>query len=64
MRIRRALLFQRFAGNRDKARVDTDGAVLPWRFRLMAQGDDFFCGVVIVQGSQVHQFQRAQAACS
>ena len=56
---------QRLTGNRDKARVDTDGCgVTHRRFRLMAQGDDFFIGVVIVQGGQVHQFQRAQAACS
>ena len=63
--VRGALLFQRLTGNRDKARVDTDGCgVAHRRFRLMAQGDDFFIGVVIVQGGQVHQFQRAQAACS
>ena len=63
--VRGALLFQRLTGNRDKARVDTDGCgVAHRRFRLMAQSDDFLIGVVIVQGSQVHQFQRAQAACS
>lgn len=55
--IRRALLFQRLTGNGDKARVDTDGCSVPdGRFRLMAQGDDFLIGVVIIQGGQVISF--------
>ncbi|MNE94866.1 hypothetical protein D3C80_1928790 [compost metagenome] len=62
--IRRALRVQRFTCNGDKSRINADsGGVAHWRFRLMTQRDHFFICVVIIQGSQVHQFQRAQAAC-
>ena len=62
--VRGTLLVQRFTGNRDKTRVDTDRSGITNRgFRLMTQRDHLLIGVVIVQGGQVHQFQRAQAAC-
>ena len=62
--IRGTLLVQRFTRDRDKARVDAYCGSIPYRcFGLVAQRDHFFIGVVIVQGGQVHQFQRAQAAC-
>ena len=61
---RGALLFQSFASNRDKARIDTDsGGIADRSFGLMTQGDHFLIGVVVIQGGQVHQFQCTQAAC-
>ena len=52
---RGALLFQRFASNRDKARIDTDsGGIADRGFGLMTQSNYFLVGVVVIQGGQVH----------
>ncbi|MNN96200.1 hypothetical protein D3C81_2151450 [compost metagenome] len=46
----RPLLTQRFAGNRDKTRIDTDGGSMACRaVRLTTQRDHFLVGVIFVQ---------------